>query len=90
MSVQVFDNYIPSVRLFLLRQYRSFCICKQQVISFQVTNMAEWSDSTKNHVSKLPLLATNAGPRDKTKWEGRLKEVSILDRGKQTVVVQPN
>lgn len=41
----------------------------------------EWSDSTKNQVSKLPLLATNAGPRDKTSWEGRLKEVIIPDHG---------
>jgi hypothetical protein len=45
--------------------------------------MAEsWSDSTKHQVSKLPLLNTNAGPRDKTNWEDRLKEVSILDHGK--------
>lgn len=38
--------------------------------------MSETFDkSTKEKVGKIPLLNVNAGPRDKDKWEDRLKEV---------------
>mmetsp|Transcript_272 Transcript_272/g.637 ORF Transcript_272/g.637 Transcript_272/m.637 type:complete len:167 (-) Transcript_272:578-1078(-) len=37
--------------------------------------MAETIDkNTKERVGKIPLLTVNAGPRDKEKWEDRLKE----------------
>lgn len=39
--------------------------------------MAEsWDSGTRATVQKLPLLATNAGPRDKELWPQRLKEAS--------------
>jgi len=38
--------------------------------------MAEWDNSTKEQVKKIPLLTENAGPRDaKEKWDARLKQV---------------
>jgi ufm1-conjugating enzyme 1 len=38
--------------------------------------MADTIDAkTKSSVGKIPLLSVNAGPRDKDKWEERLKEV---------------
>jgi ufm1-conjugating enzyme 1 len=37
--------------------------------------MAESFDSgTRERVQKIPLLTINAGPRDKEKWQDRLKE----------------
>jgi len=38
--------------------------------------MSEMFDKfTKEKVGKIPLLTINAGPRDKDRWEDRLKEV---------------
>lgn len=36
-----------------------------------------FDNSTKEKVGKIPLLSINAGPRDKDKWEDRLKEVCV-------------
>ena len=36
--------------------------------------MASWDAGTKATVAKIPLLKTNAGPRDKANWGQRLKE----------------
>lgn len=36
---------------------------------------ATFDAGTRERVQKLPLLSTNAGPRDKEAWEARLKEV---------------
>ena len=41
----------------------------------QGSGMAEWDNTTKATVAKIPLLATKAGPRDKEEWQKRLKEV---------------
>jgi hypothetical protein len=41
--------------------------------------MAEWDNTTKEQVKKIPLLTENAGPRDaKEKWDARLKQVRGL------------
>ena len=36
--------------------------------------MASWDAGTKATGAKIPLLKTNAGPRDKANWGQRLKE----------------
>ena len=42
--------------------------------------MAEWDSSTRETVKKIPLLTENGGPRDKDKWEARLKQVGEVYR----------
>jgi hypothetical protein len=42
--------------------------------------MAEWDNTTKEQVKKIPLLTENAGPRDpKENWDARLKQVRLKD-----------
>ena len=44
--------------------------------------MAEtWDPSTRETVKKIPFLTEKAGPRDKEKWQDRLKQVREALRG---------
>lgn len=37
--------------------------------------MAEWDNTTRETVKKIPFLTEKSGPRDKDKWQDRLKQV---------------